>query len=358
MYQQRIRRVVAAMEAMGLSQLLVSDPMSIRYLTGVMIEPHERLFALYLRQDGNHIFFLNKLFVVPPHGFAEVWFSDTDDFLSMLAEKMDHSAPLGVDKNFPARFLIPLIEKHAASAYRLGSLAVDETRAQKDAGEQAKMKKASAINDAAIERLAKWISVGITERQAVEKLLEIYAEEGGEGVSFDPIVAFGGNAADPHHEVDDSVLQAGECVLIDMGCRYQGYCSDMTRTFFAGVPTEKQQKIHDIVRLANEKAESIIRPGIRFCDIDAAARDLITEAGYGDYFTHRLGHSIGAECHEFGDVSSANTAPVQEGMIFSIEPGIYLPGEIGVRIEDLVLVTANGCEILNHVPKIARSIGK
>ena len=142
-----------------------------------------------------------------------------------------------------------------------------------------------------------------------------------------------------------------------MGCRKDGYCSDMTHTFFCRKEDPEYAPIHDLVRSANEMAESLIRPGVRFCDLDKAARDLITEAGYGEYFNHRLGHSIGMQDHEPGDVSLANTAVVEEGMTFSIEPGVYLPGKFGVRVEDLVLVTQDGCEVLNKVDKHWKNIG-
>ena len=154
------------------------------------------------------------------------------------------------------------------------------------------------------------------------------------------------------------VLKEGDCVLFDMGCVKDRYCSDMTRTWFCGQPTEKQAAVHDLVRRANEAAEALIKPGVRLCDLDAAARDLITEAGYGEYFNHRLGHFIGRTDHEKGDVSSANTAVAKPGMIFSIEPGVYLPGEFGVRVEDLVLVTEGGCEVLNHNDKHWDVMGK
>jgi Xaa-Pro dipeptidase len=164
-------------------------------------------------------------------------------------------------------------------------------------------------------------------------------------------VGFGANGADPHHGNDDTVLRPGMTVLLDVGGKKDGYCSDMTRTFFTAEPSEEERTVYELVRQANEKAESIIRPGVRLCDIDAAARDLITEAGYGVEFNHRLGHFIGLDEHEFGDVSSGFDWPVEAGMIFSIEPGIYLPGKFGVRIEDLVLVTENGCQVLNSYPK-------
>ena len=142
-----------------------------------------------------------------------------------------------------------------------------------------------------------------------------------------------------------------------MGCRKNRYCSDMTRTFFCKTADSRYAAIHDIVREANEKAEALIRPGVALKDLDRAARDHITAAGYGEYFTHRLGHFIGQTDHEKGDVSSATPLVAKPGMIFSIEPGVYLPGEFGVRVEDLVLVTEDGCEILNHVDKHWRTVG-
>ena len=184
-----------------------------------------------------------------------------------------------------------------------------------------------------------------------------YLKEGCEGPSFTTIVSFGANAADPHHEPDDTVLKEGDCILFDIGCRKDRYCSDMTRTYFCGQPREEYAKIHDLVRSANEKAEAMIRPGIPICELDRAARELIRAAGYGEYFNHRLGHFIGQTDHEKGDVSETNTTLTKPGMIFSIEPGVYLPGRFGVRVEDLVLVTEDGCEVLNKIDKHYAIIG-
>ena len=136
-----------------------------------------------------------------------------------------------------------------------------------------------------------------------------------------------------------------------MGCKYKGYCSDMTRTVFYQEVSDEARNVYELVKAANEAAEAIIRPGVKLCDIDKTARDLITEAGYGKEFNHRLGHFIGKDVHEYGDVSINFDLEVEEGMIFSIEPGIYLPGKFGVRIEDLVMVTKDGCKVLNSYPK-------
>ena len=164
-------------------------------------------------------------------------------------------------------------------------------------------------------------------------------------------MAFGANAADPHHAPDGTVLKEGDCVLFDVGCRKDGYCSDMTRTFFWRSASEHHRQVYETVRRAQETAEAGVRPGVRLCDIDAMARDVIAAAGYGPNFTHRLGHFIGLETHEYGDVSPADCRMTESGMIFSIEPGIYLKDDIGVRIEDLVLVTEEGCERLNRYSK-------
>jgi Xaa-Pro dipeptidase len=217
------------------------------------------------------------------------------------------------------------------------------------------MREASRVNDLAMAEFIKNVRAGITERQLASTMEATYRRLGADGgFSFDPLVSFGKNAAIGHHEPDDTPLKEGDCVLIDVGCRKDSYCSDMTRTFFFKNVTEQNRKIYDIVRRANQAAEVMIRPGVRFCDIDQAGRDVIEKAGYGKEFTHRLGHSIGIEVHEVGDVSCANTDEVRPGMIFSVEPGVYLEGETGVRIEDLVLVTEDGCEILNHFSKDLR----
>lgn len=353
MDNHRIESVLDNLAAQGLSQLLVCDPRSIQYLTGAYVEPGERFLGLLLRADqARPTLFLNKLFTAPADIEAEVVsFNDTGDPLALLAERCDAAAALGCDKNLPARFLIPMMERNVAAGFALASDAVDDARAIKDDEERALMRAASATNDAAMARFRELVHEGATEQEIAGKLEDIYRELGAQGHSFAPIVSFGANAADPHHEPDGTVLKEGDVVLFDVGCRQDEYCADMTRTFFFGEPDEEQRRVYEIVRQANEAGRAAVHPGARFCDIDGAARKVIEDAGYGPYFTHRLGHQIGLDVHEPGDVSSVNEACVQQGMCFSIEPGIYLPGRFGVRIEDLVIVTENGCEVLNAYPR-------
>lgn len=353
MSEQRIEAVLGNLAARGISQLLVCDPRSIQYLTGAYVEPGERFLGLLLRAGAQRpTLFLNRLFAAPADIEADVVpFDDTDDPLALLAERCDADAVLGCDKNLPARFLIPLMERKAASGFALASDAVDDARAIKDERERALMRAASATNDAGMARFRNLVREGITERAVAAQLEEIYQSLDAQGHSFSPIVSFGANAADPHHEPDGTRLKRGDAVLFDVGCRMDEYCADMTRTFFFGEAGDEQRRVYEIVRQANEAGREAVRPGARFCDIDAAARKVIEDAGYGPYFTHRLGHQIGLDVHEPGDVSSANEAQVAPGMCFSIEPGIYLPGRFGVRIEDLVIVTEDGCEVLNAYPR-------
>jgi Xaa-Pro dipeptidase len=348
------------LKAMGLEQMLVCDPLSIWYLTGYYTEPFERFLALLLRarRDGaapETTLFRNRLFP-DATGAAErvVTFDDTNEPIALVATMCDGGRALGIDKRLTANWLLPLMEAHAASDFRLASSAVDDARSIKDATERDLMREASLVNDKAMSWLAGQVRVGVTEREIAEGLLGEYRRLGADDHSFSPIVSFGANAADPHHEPDDTPLDRGDMVLFDVGCRRRSYCSDMTRTFFTARPTARQLEVYETVRRANEAAEAIVRPGVTFAEIDLTARRVIEDAGFGEYFTHRLGHQIGLEDHEPGDVSASHDEPVRPGQCFSIEPGIYIPGEIGVRIEDLVIVGEDGCEVINHYPHEAQ----
>lgn len=352
MKQNRVDAVLKGLEDMGLSQILITDPLSIFYLTGRMIYPLERFYALYLNQKGAHKIFINQLESVPEDlGVEKVRFSDTDPYMDLVIQAVDSREPLGVDKNMSARFLLPLLDRKAAAGFVNASLAIDKARAVKDPQEQALMRKASQINDAAVGELRRYIREGVTEIELAEQLKQLYKDLGADGLSFDPLVAFGSNAASGHHWPDQTTLKAGDCVLIDAGCTYQGYCSDMTRTYFYQSVAQHQREIYNLVLQANESAEQAVRPGVVLGELDHIARSIISEAGFGSNFTHRLGHFIGLEDHDFGDVSAAAVDVAVPGNIFSIEPGVYLDGDMGVRIEDLILVTEDGYENLNHLSK-------
>ena len=357
LHRQRLERLRQALIEKKLSQMIICDPLSIWYLTGTMIDPGERLYALYVSTGGKLCMVVNRLFQVEDPDLPVVWITDTDDGVAILARETDPKADMGIDKKWPSRFLLSLMEHNPEPRYINASSCVDQLRLIKDADELEKMRIASAINDRCMEAAAAFMKEGMTERECAAYIDGLYQEAGCQGPSFTTIVSFGANAADPHHRPDDTRLKAGDCIVVDMGCIKDRYCSDMTRTFFCKKADEKYTAIHDLVREANEKAEAAIRPGMPLCDIDRVAREHIGSKGFASFFTHRLGHMIGLEDHDPGDVSSASKDVAREGMVFSIEPGVYLPGEFGVRVEDLVIVTANGCEILNHVDKHWKIIG-
>ena len=260
MNEQRVARVRAEMQAHGLTQMIISDSKSIWYLTGASVEPYERLMALYLPVQGEPVIFLNKLFFVPQAPCREVWHTDSDKPVEQIAEVVDKTKTLGIDKEWPAKFLIPLMELCPGMPVVLASDCVDACRAVKDAEEQMLMKEASHINDETILKARDYVKPGMTEKQVAEYIDNEYKKAGCESVAFTTIVSFGANAADPHHEPDDTVLEKGECVLIDMGCCKNRYCSDMTRTFFCGEPKPEYAAIHDLVRQANEAAEARSTP--------------------------------------------------------------------------------------------------
>lgn len=350
----RLERLIDLMTQHDMEHLIVSDPVAIEYLTEVKFKTDERLLIFLVDAAGQHRFFLNQLIPVADFPFPVEWYSDTDRPIGRLAQVLGEGK-IGIDKNWPAHFLIDLLRQKPTVQLEHGSDLIDSLRQRKDEVEIEGMRLASALNDLAMEQLIGEISPGMTEKDVIARLEEIYQEVGSDGFSFEPIVGYDDHSADPHHQPDDTELGQG-AVVLDIGCRKDGFCSDMTRTIYIGEPDDEFRRVYEIVRAANLNAIAAIRPGVPFSEIDAAARDTITAAGYGEYFIHRTGHSIGREVHEAGDVSSTNHQPVEEGMIFSIEPGIYLPGKFGVRIEDLVLVTSDGVEVLNYAGKDLRSI--
>lgn len=353
MNNNRVKKVLLEMERNNLSQILISAPASIFYLTGKWFSPGERMVVLLIKDNGDHKLVVNKLFPINEDlGLDIVWYEDGEDATEVLKKYIDNTKTLGIDKDWPARFLISLINKSAAKSFVNSSYIIDKIRMVKDEEERELMRTASRKNDIVMTELWKEFKEGKTEKYYVNVLRELYEGQGMDEFSFEPIVAFKPNGANPHHGTDNTVLKKGDSIVIDIGGVYKSYCSDMTRTvFFGEEPNEEDRKVYEIVKNANINAINFVKEGVKFSDIDNAARNYIDGYGYGEFFTHRTGHSIGIETHDFGDVSASNNDEVKEGMIFSIEPGIYLTNKFGVRIEDLVMVTKDGAEVLNSVTK-------
>ncbi|MBN2876429.1 MAG: aminopeptidase P family protein, partial [Bacilli bacterium] len=314
---------------------------------GQRFHVQERFLGLLI-SPSDVILFLNELFPTKLTGIKIVRFNDIDDPIRRLNEHI-HSDLLYVDKHLKSGFLLKLMKLNPLLKVELDDLA-DRIRSIKDKDEIETMRIASQINDAVMSEVEALCVPGVLEKEIASQIEDLFISKGATSVSFPPIIAFGTNTADPHAVPNDTELKEGMPVIIDMGCLYQGYCSDMTRSFIIG-ENKKMEEIYQIVKKANLAAIDAVRPGVLLKDIDKAARDVIRDAGYGDAFIHRTGHGIGQDVHEPFDVSSNSEVVAQVGMIFSIEPGIYLPSLGGIRIEDLVIVTEDGCEVLNHYKK-------
>lgn len=356
MKSERLDRVLAYMAQENLEQILVTLPASVFYLTGLWVEPHERLLALYIEAGGQVTLYANALFGLSSSpDLRVVNHEDGSPPLSQLAAEI-RPGRLGIDRSWSAGYLMALMKERPDMRPVLGSLPLDRARLLKDRAEEELLRQASIINDQVMASAISSLKAGLAENELVSQINRHFLSMGADGQGTQ-LVCFGPNGADPHHEADGSRLKPGDSVTIDIFTPINRYWCDMTRTVFYEKVSKKQREVYELVRLANEKAVSLVRPGIPLAQLDRAARDIISQAGYGPYFTHRLGHNIGLDCHESPDVSADSEALAQEGMVFSIEPGIYLPGEFGVRIEDLVLVTAKGCELLNAYPRDLQVIG-
>lgn len=350
LHQNRIDRVLTYMKAEGLPQIIVTATASVYYLTGLWVEPMERMLALLLREDGTAILFGNAMFGLPEtFEIPIVLHRDGENPVEGLAAALTDGT-VGIDKFWYSKFLLGLMALRKDITPVEGSGPVDLARKCKDEEERAAMRHSSRMNDAVMAEAVAALREGVREQEVAGLINRAYLSRGadGEGVQ---LVGFGPNGADPHHAVDSTVLKPGDSVILDIFTPIGRYWCDMTRTVFYQTVSERQREVYELVRRANAAAIAEVRPGVTLSHLDATARRVIEEGGYGAYFTHRLGHGCGLDCHEPPDVSGASHGLLEPGMIFSIEPGIYLPGEFGVRIEDLVLVTETGCEVLNQYPK-------
>ncbi len=228
---------------------------------------------------------------------------------------------------------------------------LDDLRASKDQEELAYMRRAQEITDEAFKAILNFIRPGMTEREIAARLVYELLSRGGEKVSFDPIVAAGPNGSRPHAVPGDQVVDTGMFITMDFGCEVEGYCSDMTRTVALGQPTEEMEAVYNAVLAAQKAGINAARAGVAGREIDAAARRVLQKAGYGEYFSHGFGHSLGVDIHESPNASSRETRLMPVGAVISAEPGVYIPGRFGVRIEDVLILNETGCEDITRSPK-------
>ncbi|AGM26162.1 Xaa-Pro dipeptidase [Spiroplasma syrphidicola EA-1] len=278
---------------------------------------------------------------------AEMITNNPGGFLQMLKEQLiaNNINNLGFESNFLTYQHYQVLQKQLAPI-TLVPVDFSELRAVKTNKEINALAQACAIGDLAIENVLKVIKPGMTEREVEQVIINTFISAGAEKPSFDTIVASGERGALPHGRATERVIQNNELITIDFGCIYNGFCSDTTRTIGVGQPSAKLQEIFQIVYEAQDAAIKAIKPGVLTSTIDQIARDYINSKGYGEYFTHSTGHGVGIEIHEFPRVSPFCQVPLEPGMIITVEPGIYIPNLGGVRIEDDILVTETGYELL------------
>ena len=357
MIQHRIDGLRSYMKKTGMEQVLIANPININYFAPFGARRSDRATFLYVSMDKALVLANDIIGYTTLGDYDVVWHTDGDDVCEAIAKVTDHNKPLGVDGDYPAKWLLPLAKFNAASDYYVADRAINLQRAHKDEEEKQLMRDSSLMNDRVMKRVRGVFRDGITEKEAAGIISKMFVEEGADHPGW-VIVAFQENAANPHHHPGDRALKEGDLILVDMGSALKKYQSDMTRTFFWKSVSDYQREIYQLVLNANLAGEAAVKAGARCCDVDAAARDLISAAGYGKNFTHRLGHYIGLEVHDPGDIIFGNEDPVEPGMCFSCEPGVYLPGQFGVRIEDLVCVREDGsAEILNYDSKELEILG-
>ena len=227
---------------------------------------------------------------------------------------------------------------------------VRRLRAVKEPSEIARLRAAQAVTDAAFAHIVGFMRPGLTEREVQIELEDFMRRHGAEGLAFPSIVATGANAASPHAVPGDAKLEAGQCVVLDFGARAHGYCSDMTRTVFLGAPSDRMRAAYEAVRAANERAEALLRPGITGKEAHELAEAVLAEHGFGGAMGHSLGHGVGIDIHEEPNLSPRNDEPLAVGNVVTVEPGVYLPGEFGMRLEDFGVVVEGGFEVFTRSP--------
>jgi Xaa-Pro aminopeptidase len=357
-YRRRIAAATAATADAGLAGLVITPGYDLRYLLGSRAQTFERLTALVLPVSGEPTMVVPRLELaslkesaVADLGLAVRDWVDGDDPYQLVAEALTglagRPAATAVTDSMPALHLLPLADV-------LGVLPVLATgvlrglRMVKDASEIDALRKAGAAIDRVHSRVPDFLVPGRSEADVATDIAEAIVAEGHSEVAF-VIVGSGPHGADPHHSYSDRELRVGDIVVVDIGGAYEpGYNSDSTRTYSIGEPSAEVAQQYSVLQRAQQAAVEAVRPGVTAEEVDAAARDVLAEAGLAEYFVHRTGHGIGLSVHEEPYIVAGNDLPLQAGMAFSVEPGIYFPGRWGARIEDIVVVGEHGALPVNH----------
>ena len=361
----RLDRARDGMRARGVAALLVGVGADLRYLTGYTAHALERLTLLVLPADGRAVLVVPRLESMAAAGCPAavaglvevVAWEETEDPYAIAARELAAAAGrLVVDAALPARHLLALQAALPARAFGLATEVLRDLRIVKGADEIELLRRAAHAADRVVGQIAAGRLVGRTEADVSREVRERLVAEGHEAASF-AIVGSGPNGASPHHEAGDRVIEPGDPIVLDIGGTLQGYGSDITRMLWvtggeaAHQPSAEFLRVFDAVHAAHAAATRAVAPGMSGAALDETARAVLRGAGLGDAFIHRLGHGIGLEAHEDPYLVASNDAPIEAGNAFSIEPGAYLAGRFGVRIEDIVVCGPDGVDVLNEAPR-------
>ena len=339
---------------------LITNPDNIFYLTDFRSDPHERLLGVVVFQEADPFVICPAMEVADVKtigwNYDAVGYLDTDNAFEFLeqaiAERISTFNLLAIEKEHLTVDRFEILQERFPALKFAG---VDEqlayARLIKSDEELAHLRKAAELADYAIQVGCNEIAEGKTELEIVQAVEQAVKQKGAEKMSFETIIVSGTKTASPHGIPGVKKIEKGDFVLFDLGVVYKGYCSDITRTIAFGEPTDEKRKIYETVKKAQQAAIDVVRPGTLAKDVDLAARSVIEDAGYGELFPHRIGHGLGVSVHEFPSLTATNEMPLEEGMVFTIEPGIYDPAVTGVRIEDDLYVTKDGVEVLTKFPK-------
>ncbi|WP_347862095.1 Xaa-Pro peptidase family protein [Salimicrobium sp. PL1-032A] len=359
--ERRIEVLCEELKHQKMEACFINTKENFFYLTGFLTDPHERLLGLLVFPDGGTVAVLPAMeqAQLEEAGFrgAIVAYEDHEDPWAKLKGHLEGVHTIGIEEEHlsygRAERLLALLDTPEVKDV---TDVLDRQRVIKDENEIEVMREAAALADEGVEAGVAALSEGVTEMEVLATIEFEMKKRGVREMSFSTMVLFGEKAGHPHGNPGDRMLKRGDLVLFDLGVVWKGYTSDITRTVAFGEVDAKQRKIYETVRRAEEASLKLSRPGTRIGDLDQAARDIITEAGYGSYFPHRIGHGLGINVHEFPSMSHLNDDILQAGMTYTIEPGIYDPAVGGVRIEDDVLVTEDGYETLTKTTKELRII--
>jgi len=356
-YAARMRRVVADATEAGLDGLLITPGPDLVWLTGYRPTAiTERLTVLVLAPDREPTLLVPSLErpdaedAVGAPSLAIVDWADGEDPFARAADYLSPTATMGIADSAWAMHLLGLQDAVPGSSYRSLTQSLPMLRAVKDANEIARLAAAGAAADATYEQILGVRFAGRKETDVAADLARLLRDFGHEQVDF-TVVGSGPNGANPHHEAGERTIEVGDAIVLDFGGLMHGYGSDTSRTVCVGEPSEEVREVHEIVRLAQQAGVDAVRPGVACQEVDRAARAVISDAGYGEQFIHRTGHGIGTTTHEPPYMIEGEEQPMVPGMCFSVEPGIYLAGRFGVRIEDIVTVTETAGRRLNNTAR-------